>query len=164
MIAREESASSHDVFATRAADGAYDAVVGEIVAQPNHAFVVRAVHVHAWDGVPADEVDAASEAFEKTDKFAGVALHIVETFEDNIFERDAALVFPIVFFDFVDDASDAISLFGWHDFGAFVREWVVERDGEVAFGFIEELLHARDEPDARHCDATRTPCKAPVGS
>ena len=86
MIAREESASSHDVFATRATDGADDAIVGEIVAQPNHALVVRTVHVHAWNGVPTDEIDAASEAFEKADKFAGVALHVVETFEHDILE------------------------------------------------------------------------------
>ena len=86
MIAREETASSHDVFSTRATDGADDAIVGEIVAQPNHAFVVRAVHVHARNGVPTDEIDAASEAFEKADKFAGVALHVVETFEHDILE------------------------------------------------------------------------------
>ena len=114
--------------------------------------------------MPTDEIDAASEAFEKADKFAGVALHIVETFEDNIFERDAALVFPIIFFDFVDYASDAIRFFGRHNFGAFVGERVVERNGEVAFGFVEEFLHARNETYARHCDAARTPSKAPVGS
>ena len=73
-------------------------------------------------------------------------------------------MFPIVFFDFVDDASDAIRFFGRHNFGAFVGERIVERNGEVAFGFVEELLHARDETDARHSDAARAPCKAPVGS
>ncbi len=86
MIAREETASSHDVFATRATDGADDAIVGKIVAEPYHTLVVRTVHVHAWNGVPTDEIDAASEAFEEADKFAGVALHVVETFEHDILE------------------------------------------------------------------------------
>ena len=69
--------------------------------------------------MPADEIDAASEAFEKADKFAGVALHVVETFEHDIFKRDAALVFPIIFFDFVDYASDAIRFFGRHNLCTF---------------------------------------------
>ena len=72
-----------------------------------------------------------------------MALHVVETFEHDILKRDTTLVFPVVFFDFVDYAGDAIRFFGRHYFGAFVREWVVKRDCKVAFSFIEELLHAR---------------------
>ena len=93
-----------------------------------------------------------------------MALHIVETFENDIFERDAALVLPIVFFDFVDYLSDAISLFGWHDFDSFVGERVVKRDCKVAFCFVEELFHTRDETYARYGYATWTPSETPIGS
>ena len=64
-----------------------------------------------------------------------MALHIVETFENDIFERDAALVLPIVFFDFVDYLSDAIRFFSRHNFDSFVGERVVKRDCKVAFCF-----------------------------
>ena len=37
----QHAASGEDVFASRAADGGGDTVVGEIVAQPLHLFLVR---------------------------------------------------------------------------------------------------------------------------
>ena len=81
----------------------------------------------------SDEVDSAAETAKLFGEFFDMVGGVVKAFEDDIFEEDAALSAPVVLTNCVDDFSDRICFFYWHNLHSLIMERRVETDSEVAF-------------------------------
>ena len=128
-----------DVFATRGAEGAGEAVGVEIVLKG--AYLVGAAGAVGGEGrgMEADEVDTAAEATKEAQQFVGMAQGVVDAVEHGVFKRDAPLPFPVVLFEHGNDIGNGVGAFGRHEAQTLVVERVVEADSHMAAALFDEL-------------------------
>ena len=85
---------------------------------------------------------------------------VVQTIEDDVFERHSSLSAEVVGPDPVERLHNGESLFTRHQFPPFFREGAMQADCQMAPALCEETLQSFGT-DRRYCDALRTPAHAP---
>ncbi len=93
---RQHTACCFDVFSPGGTYGADDTLAGKGIAECDHFFFGRAVQIYLRYGMEPYEVDTAIEAMQQMSQFVDVSRGIVDTFENDVFERETALVAEIV--------------------------------------------------------------------
>lgn len=129
-------------------------------AESLHASGIRRTERHGRDFVEADQIDPAGDAAEDSGQFVGMAHIVVQTIEDDVFERHSSLSAEVVGPDPVERLHNGESLFTRHQFPPLFREGAMQADCQMAPALCEETLQSFGT-DRRYCDALRTPAHAP---
>ena len=103
----QQSAGGIDVLSAAGTDGGKHAVTGKIVSERLHARVVDSPQVDLGYLVEADKVDAAVEPLEQRDNLLGMLDAVVDSVENDILEREAALMGEVVVAQQLNDLFDA---------------------------------------------------------
>lgn len=130
------------------------------LAKSLHASAVRRAERYGRDFVEADQIDPAGDAAEDGGQFVGMAHIVVQTIEDDVFERHSSLSAEVVSLDPVERLQNGESLFSGHQRPPLFGERAVQADCQMAQALCEEALQAFGS-DRRHCDALRTPAHTP---
>ena len=129
----------------------------EVVAEPLHLLLAGAVERHIGNLMETDEVDVAVEPFEQPADGLGMGLAVVDAAEDDVFERQSALVGEVVVAQQFHHILDSHTAFGRHQFGALLVEWGVQADGHLAQALVEEAAELVFQSHRTHGDALRAP-------
>ena len=113
--------------------------------------------------MPADQVNPALQAIEQPYEFAGIAIAVVLSSENDVLERKAALTSPVVLSQELKHLSDRIAAFGRHDANSFFGERIVQTDGQMTGALIEKAFQPLAQTYRGHGDAPWTPCPTIVG-
>lgn len=140
-----------------------DSVVGKPVPEAFHNDLRSRLERSVRNLVEADQVDPALQSAKQPDKRVGVTLVIVQAGEHSIFKAHSALACEVIFTDHLDHFLHRPRLLHRHHLRPFVRERVVEADGEVAAGGFEVFPQVRKDSDGRKGDTLRAPAESPVG-
>ena len=92
---RQHTACCFDIFSSGGTYGADDTFAGKGIAECSHFFFGRAVQVYLRYGMESYEIDTAVEAMQQMCQFVDVCGSVVDTFENDVFERETALVAEI---------------------------------------------------------------------
>ena len=89
-------------------------------------------------------------------------LVVIQSREHRVLETDTPLSRKIILPDQVQYAGKRIGLLDRHQGKPFLRERVMQADGQVAAGLVQETAQVRQHADRRKRNALRAPSKAPV--
>lgn len=109
----------------------------------------------------ADEVDTAGEVAEDAQEFVGMADGVVLPMPADVFKTDTSLVRPVVLLEESDDLRKGVHLLGGHNLAALCGKGIMQGDGEMTVGLVEEALEV-GVPDGGDGDTLGRPCTAPV--
>ena len=160
----QQSAGSIDVLSTAGADGGEHTVLGQIVAELLHLLVAHSLQRDVGNLMEAYQVEAAVEPLHQPDDGLGVLHAVVQPLEDDVFERESALMREVVVAQQFHHLFYSHSSLCRHQLGTLCRYRVVHGDGHVALALLEEsfqlILHAHRTDG----DALGAPCPTIVGS
>ena len=111
----------------------------------------------------ADQVNPARDTAEQAYKGVGVAFVVVEAGEHGVLEAHAPLSGEVVLAQQFQDFCQREGFLDGHHGLPFVREGVMEADGQVALAAVQKLFQPWQYADTGQGYAFRAPCKAPVG-
>src|SRR5574344_74742 len=164
MRSGQQSAGSKDVLSPAGAYRGGDAVCVQIVADALHPALVGTVELYARYLVEAYQVDAALQSVEQLYDFADMRRAVIDTPEDDILEREPALMAEIISAEQVHDICDGVGFLGRHHLSALLGDGRVHADGQMALALIEESFQPLLQSYTTHCNPFRTPCISVVGS
>ena len=107
----------------------------------------------------ADEVDAALQSIEQAHELAGIGHGVVDSVEEDVLERKAALTAEVVGLEELYHLGDRIDALGRHELGAQLGRRSMQADGEVAIALVEEALEVALDTHGREGDAAGAPCQ-----
>ena len=145
----QQAAGGVDVLSATGTYGSRHAMLGQVVAQPDHPFLRSSLVRRIRYLMEPDEVDAAFQRREQAHQLACMAFRIIESAEDDVLEAEPPLMAPVLLLQECQHLMDAVRLLSRHHRKALIGERVVQADGQVAVALLEEALHTFPYADGR---------------
>ena len=113
-------------------------MLGEIIAELLHLLVVYAVQRNVGNGVEANQINPAIQPLQQLYDFLCVAFRIVHTLENDILERQTALVREVVIAQQLYDVGNRHTTLAWHNLCPLGRNGRVHAYCNVAVALFKK--------------------------
>ena len=105
-----------------------------------------------------DQVHATRNTLKQCRQRLDMSGRIIQSFEEDVFERDAPLMRKIILPQQSDQVGERVSLFDRHQGQTFFGERRMQADGQMTGAFVEKTAQTFGHPDGRY----RNPLGAPA--
>ena len=122
----QHTAGGEDIFATRTTDSGSDAMLGQIVAQPDHRIFIGGREIAVNTGMKTYKIDAARQPLQQAQQLLRMARRIVLAGPTDILETDTALVGPVVLLEQRNEVGYMNHFLRRHDSSSLRSEWIVQ--------------------------------------